>query len=286
MLWLIEFLFQRGISMRKRTILTLVVALTAAACQKKATGQTIAVVNGEEITASELNDALTSDNVLAGASTKEARAAELQKLVDRKLVVQQAKSDGVDKSPEFLNQQRRLTEDLLMNMLISKRLNASQVPSANEIATFEAAHPQMFANREMWTLDQIIYPLPKDAAVMAKLNASKTIDEVAQILTAGGIQFTRGSRQIDTALFPDQIYQKILHVAPGEPFLASGPDKGVANVIKAREPAPLSADQARAVALNAMRKGQVDQIVQDRVKELRAKAKIEYQPGFEPPAKK
>ena len=35
-----------------------------------------------------------------------------------------------------------------------------------------------------------------------------------------------------------------------------------------------------------MRKDQVTKIVQDRVKELRAKAKIQYQPGFEPPAKK
>ena len=38
---------------------------------------------------------------------KQARAAELQKLVDRKLLVQQAKEDGLDKSPEFINQQRR-----------------------------------------------------------------------------------------------------------------------------------------------------------------------------------
>jgi hypothetical protein len=35
-----------------------------------------------------------------------------------------------------------------------------------------------------------------------------------------------------------------------------------------------------------MRKNQVNQIVQDRVKSLRASAKIDYQPGFAPPAKK
>ena len=60
----------------------------------------------------------------------------------------------------------------------------------------------------------------------------------------------------------------------------------MANVISAREPAPLAGDQARAVALNAMRKDDATKIVQDRVKDLRAKAKIQYQPGFEPPAKK
>jgi EpsD family peptidyl-prolyl cis-trans isomerase len=272
--------------MRKRTILTLVVALMASSCQKKATGQTVAVVNGEEITASELNDAVTSDNALAGADSKQARAAELQRLIDRKLVVQQARADGLDKTPEFLNQQRRLNDDLLLNMLISKRLNTSQMPSADEIAKFEVAHPQAFAGREIWTLDQIIYPLPKAASVTAKLGAAKSLDEIAQILTASGIQFNRGSRKIDTAMFPDQIYAQIAHTAPGEPFIAPGPDKAVANAITNREPAPLSGDQARGVALNAMRKEQANKVVQDRVKDLRAKAKIEYQPGFEPPAKK
>ena len=272
--------------MRKRIILTLVVALMASSCQKKATGQTVAVVNGEEITTSELNDGLKSDSVLAGMNTKDARAAELQKLVDRKLVVQQARADGLDKSPEFLNQQRRMTEELLLNMLIGKRLNASQVPSPDEIAAFEKAHPQVFATRGIWTLDQVIYPLPKDAGVTTKLGAAKSMDELTQTLTSSGIQFQRTSRKLDTALLPDQIYAQISRVAPGEPFIAPGPDKAVANVITERNAAPLSGDQARAVALDGIRKQAVTKIVQDRVKDLRAKAKIQYQPGFEPPAKK
>lgn len=272
--------------MRQRIIFTLAVALIASSCQKKAEGQTVAVVNDEEITAAELNDALTSDNSLTGLSTKDARAAELQKLVDRKLVVQQARSDGLDKSPEFINQQRKMTEDLLINLLISKRINTSQVPSADEIARFEAGRPEIFSGREIWTLNQIIYPLSKDPAVNAKLAAAKTLDEVAQILTAAGIQFTRATKKLDTAVFPHAIYEQIAKVAPNEPFIAPGPDKAVASVITAREPALLSADQARALALNEMRKEQVNKIVQERVKDLRAKAKIQYQPGFEPPAKK
>ena len=271
--------------MRQRIILTLAVALLASSCQKKAEGQTVAVVNDEEITAAELNDALTNDNSLAGLSTKDARAAELQKLVDRKLVVQQARADGVDKSPDFINQQRRLTEDLLINLSLGKRLNTSQVPSADEIARFEAAHPEIFSAREIWTLNQILYPLPKDAAVTAKLAAAKSLDEIAQILTTSGIQFTRGTKKLDTAVFPHAIYEQIAKLGQGEPFIAPGPDKAVASVITAREPAPLPADQARTVALNAMRKNQAQQLLEQRVKELRAKAKIEYQSGYAPPKK-
>jgi len=270
--------------MRQRIIFALVLAFMSSSCQKKASGQTVAIVNNDEITASDLNAALTGAGV--SADSKDLRNVALQKLIDRQLMVQQARSDGLDKSPEYLNQVRRSTDDLLINMLISRRVNTAQVPSADEINRFEASHPGMFANRETWTLEQIIFPTPKDATVSAKLRAAKTLDEVAQALTSSGIQFTRASRKIDTALFPQMIYAQITKAKPGEPFIAPGPDKAVANLISSREPNPLVGDQARTVALEAIRREQADKIAQDRVKELRAKAKIEYQPGFAPPAQK
>jgi EpsD family peptidyl-prolyl cis-trans isomerase len=264
----------------------LLIALAATSCQKKAEGQTVAIVNNEEITAAELNAELTNNAAANSADTKQARAAALQRLVDRKLLVQQAKSDGLDKSPEFINQQRRTTEDLLINMLVSKRLNTAKLPTPEEIARFETTRPEAFAGREIWTLSQLIYPLPKDAGLTAKIQAAKSLDEIAQALTAAGVQFTRETKKIDTAMFPHNIYAQIAKLPAGEPFVAPGPDKAVANVITAREPAPLAGDQARTLALNAMRRDQAQTMVQDRLKSLRASAKIEYQPGFGPPPSK
>ena len=270
--------------MRQRIILMLLITVMASSCQKKASGQTVAIVNNEEITAGELNSELTSNANVAGADTKEARNAALEKLISRKLLVQQAKADGLDKSPEFLNQQRRANDDLLINMLLSKKVNTSQVPTPDEIAKFEASRPEIFSTREIWSLAQLIYPLPKDKAVVSKLAAAKTLDEVAQVLTASHIQFTRSTKKIDSAMFPHPVYAQIQALQPGEPFIASSADKSVASSITAREPAPLTADQARSVALNAIRREQVEKVVDDRVKSLRASAKIEYQPGFGPPA--
>jgi EpsD family peptidyl-prolyl cis-trans isomerase len=272
--------------MRYPIIATAFVALALTSCQKKASGQTVAVVNNEEITAAELNDQIASDPNMPGAGTsKHARNAALEALINRKLLAQQARSEGIDKSPEFLNRLRRGTDDLLIGMLLSRRLGTAQVPSEQEINSYEAAHPQAFAGRENWTLSQIVYPTPKDPAIVAKLSAAKTIDEIAQTLTANGIQFTRGTRKIDTAVFPNGIYAQIGHLAAGSPFIAPGPEKTVASVITAREPAPTPADQGRQIAVSMMRKEQTDKLVQDRVKSLRTTAKIEYQPGFGPGAK-
>ena len=173
--------------MRQRLIVTALVALAVTSCQKKASGQTVAVVNGEEITASELNSELANQKGTV-TDTTQARNAVLQNLINRKLLVQQAKSDGIDKSPEYVTQLRRTTDDLLINMLISRRLNTAQVPSPQEISQFEANHPEAFAGREVWTLSQILYPIPKDPAVNAKLAAAKSLDDVAQTLTADIMQ--------------------------------------------------------------------------------------------------
>ena len=270
--------------MQQRFIATALIALAVASCQKKASGQTVAVVNGEEITAAELNDQLANEPNARG-DTKAARNAALQDLINRKLIVQQAKSDGIDKSPEFLNKLRRGTDDLLINMFLARRFGTAQLPSADQIATYEASHPQMFAGRENWTLSQIIYPQPKDPAITAKLTAAKTLDEVGQVLTSSGIQFTRTTRKLDTAVFPNSLYAQVAHLQQGEPFIAPGPDKAVASVITAREPSPTPTEQASALAANMIRREQMSKIVQDRVKSIRTTAKIEYQAGFAPAAK-
>lgn len=272
--------------MRHTIITAALIALAVASCQKKASGQTVAVVNNEEITAAELNDQLANEpGISAGGASKQVRNAALENLISRKLLAQQARSEGIDKSPEFLNRLRRGTDDLLISMLLSRRIGSAQVPSPEQINSYEASHPQVFAGRENWTLSQIVYPAPKDQALVAKVSAAKSLDEIAQILTSGGIQFTRNTRKLDTGLFPNAIYAQIAHLRPGEPFIAPGPDKSVASVITAREATPTPPDQARQIAANMIRREQTDKVVQERVKSLRATAKIQYQPGFGPGAK-
>lgn len=271
--------------MGQRIVLAIVLAFIVSSCERKAEGQTVAVVNNEEITAADLNAELASENLPASSATKEARSAALQLLINRRLLEQQARSEGIDKSPEFLNRERRMTEQLLISMLVSRQVNTAQVPTPDQISKFEADHPGVFSKREIWTLQQVIYPLPKSDALKAKLNAANTLDDVTRALNAAGIQFTTATRQVDSAMIPPNNYAQIMTLKQGEPFIANGPDKAVASIITARQPALLPEDKARQVALEGIRRDQVNKFVDDRVKSLKATAKIEYQPGFGPPAK-
>lgn len=264
-------------------VVAAVLAFGVSGCEKKAEGQTVAVVNGEEITAAELNAEIQGTQLPAGLDKDAARARILQGMVDRRLLAQQARSEGLDKSPEYLNRQRKMNEELLINMLVSRQLNTAQVPSARELAQLEAQRPQVFRNREQWDLAQVRFTMPTDAKVRQAVGEAKSMDALVAILEQNNIAFTRAKTRLDTAVVPSEIYARISSLAPGEPFVIPVGEQAVASVIASREQAPLTGEQARPTAVALLRREQAGKAMQDRLKALRGSAKIEYQKGYAPP---
>ena len=281
-----DFQIVGGPRVRSRIIFALGLALIVSACDKKAEGQTVAIVNGEEITAAELNAELTNAKVPPGLSKDQVRNRVLEQMIDRRLLAQQAKKDGLDKSPEFLNRQRRMNEDLLINMFATRQIDTTRLPSNPEIERYQASRPEMFANREQWNLEQLRFTMPTDAAVKSKLQAAKSLDEVAKILTDAGVTFNRQKNRLDTAIIPHDLYGRLITATPGEPFIIPIGNLAIASVVVSREPAAITGDQARPVAVAAMRRQQAAKLMQERLKALRQAAKIDYKAGFAPAAKK
>ena len=276
-----------GLFVRSKLVLAVGIALMASACTKKAEGQTVAIVNGEEITAAELNAELANAKIPEGADKDQARIRVLQAMIDRRLLAQQAKTDGIDKSPEFLNRQRRATEDLLINMFASRQIDAAKLPANSEIEKFQATRPWIFSQREQWNLDQLRFQMPADAATRTKLDKAKTMEEVVKVLTDANIAFTRQKNKLDTAVIPQNLYGQLAAAArASEPFIIPIGNQAVASTIVSREPAPITGEQARPIAVAAMRREQASQLMQNRLKSIRDAAKIEYKEGYAPPATK
>jgi peptidyl-prolyl cis-trans isomerase C len=286
MLWTSSVEFAIAGVLMKRAFVALSVALVLSSCQHKASGQTVAVVNGEEITASELNTALQGANLPTGMSNEDARKRVLQDLVERHLIVQQARKAGIDKTPEFVTQQQQLIDNLLIKLLISRKLNTAELPSTGEISQYEASHPQDFAKRETWTVQQLLFVSPKSEAVTKQIQATKSLDDIATVLSENHLQFTKSTTQVDSGAFPAEAYRQILALPAGEPFVIASGERSVASVITDRQPNPRSGDGARAFAINQMRQEKAQQLIQDEVKSAKQGAKVTYQPGFGPPAQK
>ena len=253
-----------------------------AACQREATGQTVAVINGEEISQKELNDELQSTRIPEGADRQKVLPQVLQRVVDRKLLAQAAKEQGIDRSPEFLTRQRRLNETLLVAAL-SERANTSQrLPTTAEADRFIAENPTMFAQRTRFTLNQVQFPTPADTSVLRELESARTLDEIRATLARLGITYTSNPASLDSAALNPNVMRQIAGLPPGTPFMVPAGGTVYVSVVTGRQPVAGTAAENRKLAIDAIRRQRVNDSLQGQLKRLRDSAEIEYQQGFAP----
>ena len=266
--------------------LTLTAALALAGglsgCHKSATGQVAAVVNGDEVSLQEVNAETAGVQMAPSADKNELRAQALQRIVDRRLIAQQAKTAGLDRDPEYLLRKRQVDEALLLQFYTKKAQDTLRVPDAAAINQFIADHPTIFAGRTVYTVDQIRFLPPKDPTLVAALKGASSQDAVAALLKQRGIQFDRSTNKVDSAQVPPAVLAQVTALRPGEPFVVPGPAGVAVSVITGSQPAPMPDAQSRPVAVQAMRNQELGKVLDQRLKDARASAKIEYQSGFGP----
>lgn len=258
-----------------------VISLTGA-CNKTATGQVVAVVNGEEVSQQELNAETSGLNLPANIDKKAVTAQALQRIIDRKLLVQKAKAEDFDKSPEYLVQSRRLQEDLLIKLLSNKAAKGVALPDRTAVNQYIQAHPTMFGGRKRLKLDQVAFPFPSDTTILKKLEPTHDFPSVIAVLTAANVKFQRGQATLDTATIAPEMAAKVQSLPPGEPFVTPVNGGYVVSVITGAEDIPTTEALATPAATELIRRQAIESALQADLKAAREKAKIEYQPGFEP----
>jgi EpsD family peptidyl-prolyl cis-trans isomerase len=249
-------------------------------------GQVVATVDGEEITVFELNAEMQAAPAPAGVDRKVLEQMALQRVIERKILAKIARDRGLEKNPAFLLQQRRASELILATMLRDQIASKIAQPNDSEIATYQTAHPEFFAQRKVFTVEQIIFPTPTNMAKFKEIAPLKTLDQLAAKLTADGTQFRRGPGKIDSLQLPPDAVKKMGALPAGEMFVLPSQQGVTANVITETTIVPLTGTDARNAAINALKAERfakaADSQFADTVK--KAKDSVKYQPGYAPPA--
>ncbi|WP_040597251.1 EpsD family peptidyl-prolyl cis-trans isomerase [Sphingomonas elodea] len=277
--------------MKKLYLVTAVAAaaLAVSGCGSKEgkldKGQVVATVDGDEITVFELNAEVQAAPVPQGTDRKLAEQLALQRIIERKILSKIAREQKLDKTPSFLIQQRRADELILTSMLRDKIAGGISQPTDADVAQYQAAHPDRFAQRKVYSIEQIVFPPPSSSDKFKEFAPLKTLDQLAAKLTADGVQFRRAPTQLDTAALPPEIAGKIAALPAAEMFILPTQQGITANVITATTIQPLTGDQAREVALNALRTERFSKAADAQLNERLKKARetVKYQPGYGAP---
>jgi EpsD family peptidyl-prolyl cis-trans isomerase len=237
-------------------------------------------VNGEDVTRRDLAVELDASGMPPTVDLQTIQPQLLDRVLLRKLAVEEARREEIDKTPEYLAAQQRAGEMLLASQLADRW--ASQLPSPAdwEARNFIAANPQMFAKRTILVLDQIrTAAAGLNPKTLAPLNSN---EQIVALLNSIRHPFQRGQATLDTLTLPRKTVDQINALPAGMPFVVRLGDTVLINSLIDRRPAPVpEADQLK-LAKTMMERANAKTSVESRLDRLRREAEIEYQPGFAP----
>ena len=185
----------------KAATLCLALALVAG-CGKsddrKTATQVAARVGSTEITVHQVNNVLARAQNLAPEAVPTVKREILNRLIDQTLARQQATQHKLDRTPAVMQTIEAAKTEILAQSYIESIASAQAKPTDDDVAKYYAAHPELFAQRRVYQLEEIVAsPAPELLAPLKELLAkARSMAEVAAWLKQNNAPFAenRGVR--------------------------------------------------------------------------------------------
>ena len=239
--------------------IVLIAGLMLSACGRKqesvAGGQVIGHIGPDAITIQELQNEMRVLNIPPDSQKDDAVVKRvLSEIAARKYVVQQAVAAKLDRQPTVLLDMLRSREQALSTAYVQREIGTKSAGiGKGEIVSFIQAHPNQFAAREEFDIDQISFQSPKD---MDELSAAtkdyKTLEQVDAKLNELGIKHVRHPGAIDGATLPDNVMASLKARKDDDIFLLRAGEGATFFKVTAMTPKPLAGDDAEKLARRAL----------------------------------
>jgi EpsD family peptidyl-prolyl cis-trans isomerase len=275
----------------QRVLLTtaiLVGLMSLATCGKKdepkAATQVAAKVGSEEISVHQINQVLSHTNT-NGATPEAVKAMSrdiLEKLIDQQLAVDQATENKLHRSPEVVAQIEAAKRDILARAYIQSLTSGLSKPSPEELKKYYAEHPQLFSERRVFNVQEIVAPVAPGVAdaLHAAAASNKPIEQIAADLKAKDIKFNGGSATRTAEQIPLEILPTVHALKDGQTTVLEAPQTITLLRLVASQSAPVTEAVALPRIEQFLANQRAGEAVSARLKALRASTTITYLGDF------
>lgn len=269
----------------RRLCLPLLFAALAcsAGCEKREGGrpatQVAAKVDTDEITVHQVNDSLARMPNVTAEVADQAKREILDRLVDQQLARRQAVKRELDRSPKIILAIETAKSEILARAYLEQVVAALPKPSPEEMKKYYAEHPDLFARRRVFSLEEIAVASKAEfaPALRERVAKARSLQEIAEWLQTQGIGFVpnRGVRAAEQ--LPMDILPKVQAMKDGEMqvFDAGGGRVQVIRVV-ASKPDPVDEAAAAPRIQQFLFNLRSREAIAHEMKQLRAQAKVEY----------
>ena len=238
----------------------LAAAALLAGCGKKqeaqaVVGQVIAHVGPDDITQQELENELRIAGIPADKRNDAVVKAALERVIERKYLVQQALAGKLDREPTVHLDILRAREQILAGAFVQRDLASKMSTiSKNEIDSYIQAHPEQFDQRKLFQIEQISFVPPKDVEpITTATKDAKTLDQVGAQLNQLNIKFSRGTATLDGATLPAAMLKALDARKPDDVFFIRSRGSGSFFKVTSVDSKPLTGDEATEFAKREVR---------------------------------
>jgi EpsD family peptidyl-prolyl cis-trans isomerase len=271
--------------------LVLVAVGFLASCDKKSTeaggeakvGQSIVRVNGDEITIHQLNIEMQRANVRP--EQQDVAGQQITKsLVDRQILVQEAVKSKLDRNPNVMQAIESAKAQVLAQAYLESKAPAV-APTEAEVVAYRTAHPEIFANRKVYVMDEAAFVV--DAANAQDLQSlsqtAKTVEDVTAWLDAHQIKYTRSNATHAAETVPAELLAKLNKMVAGDLIFVNGNGRTMVGRMVDIKNVPISDADAKPIIERILAGEGRKKAAEAELARLRGLAKIEYiNKKFEP----
>lgn len=250
---------------------------------KKAATQVAAKVNDGEISVHQVNLQLRRGNVSAD-ELKVVSAQVLDRLIEQEVVVQRAHEKKLDRDPVVMQQIEAAKRDVLAKAYLDSLGVDAAKPTDVEIKEYFIKHPELFRERRTYNFHVVTVQAnqAQQLAIQEQMSKIKALDEIVPWLKAKNLRFTDEGGMRPAEQIPMQLLQHMSQMKDGQTTANETPaGLELIQLLQSRLD-PVSEERARPVIEQFLANQHVADLMQQEVKNLRAKAKIEYLGEFKP----
>lgn len=239
-------------------------------------GQALASVNGEEITVLQLNEEMQRAGVPA-AQQQTASKQLLQALIDRELLESAAAKEKIDRDPKVMQAIERARSLIIAQAYMQKRVGDVGRPTEAEIEDYFNKHPQFFANRRQFAMNQLVLPASSvTPELRAAADKARSLEDVAAYLDTRQVAYGRAQVTRSTADLKPELAAKLLSMPKGQLFLVQEGQRALLTSIDEVRDAPASLAIAAPQIGQYLANRKNKELAQAEIQRLRATAKIDY----------
>lgn len=245
---------------------------------KEVTTQVAAKVNTTEITVYQVNNVLAKAPNVTPASAPRVKREILDNLIDQQLARQQAVESKLDRSPEVMQALEAAKTEILARAYLARLAAAQPKPSPAEVKSYYDQHPALFAQRRVYSIEEITLPSQPGLAASLREGTAKarSLQEVADWLKSRNIQFTANSGVRAAEQLPFEYLDKMQAMKDGE--IQVFELRGGIQVIRvvASKLMPVNEANATPRIQQFLFTQQSNEAIIKEMKQVRERAKIEY----------